>query len=143
MTRSHKHNDRDHKALAEGTATREESMPRYFAKSGFPQDPNKTKKNGCGRGNWGGPGDEVLDEQFTFTNPRRRSNSFGYSNNLLAFKTKFDINETDPVFEEGIHGPESDEGDAESRADTADNPEDTEHKQDSDGLQSATGSVSA
>ena len=53
VTRSHKHNDRDHAALADGTAEHEDHLPRYFAKSGHADaDPNKTKKNGGGKGNW-------------------------------------------------------------------------------------------
>lgn len=53
MTRSHKQNDRDHAALADGTAPPEEHLPRYFAKSGYADaDPKKTKKAGAGRGNW-------------------------------------------------------------------------------------------
>ena len=53
MTRSHKYNDRDHTGLADGTASPEEHLPRYFAKSGpVDADPKKTKKNGGGKGNW-------------------------------------------------------------------------------------------
>lgn len=53
VTRSHKQNDRDHAALADGTAPPEEHLPRYFAKSGYADaDPKKTKKAGAGRGNW-------------------------------------------------------------------------------------------
>lgn len=145
MARSHKQNDRNHKGVAEGTTIREDNKPRYFAKSGFPGDPNKTKKNGCGKGNWGGPGDEILDEQFTFSHTRRRSNSSVLSNHLLGLKTKFDINETEPVFEESIHGPGSDYGDVESNGDPADHQEDGELflKQHPDDLQSTTSSMSA
>lgn len=50
-------------------------------------------------------GEEVVDEQFNFVNARRRSNSSGYSNHLNDFKTKFEFNEPEPVFEESIHGP--------------------------------------
>jgi hypothetical protein len=59
-----------------------------------------------GRGN---PGDEVLDDQFNFSNARRRSNSSGYANNLQDFKTKFEFNEPEPVFEESVHGAEDPE----------------------------------
>jgi hypothetical protein len=53
VTRSHKFNDRDHAGLADGTASPQEHLPRYFAKSGFADaDPKKTKKNGGGKGNW-------------------------------------------------------------------------------------------
>lgn len=53
MTRSHKLNDRDHVALADGTASAEEHLPRYFAKAGhIDSDPKKVKKEGGGKGNW-------------------------------------------------------------------------------------------
>lgn len=53
VTRSHKNNDRDHVGLANGTASPEEHLPRYFAKSGHVDiDPKSTKKNGSGKGNW-------------------------------------------------------------------------------------------
>lgn len=43
------------------------------------------------------------DYGYTFTNQRRRSNS---SNQVLSdFKTKFETNEPDPVFQEEVHGP--------------------------------------
>jgi hypothetical protein len=37
-------------------------------------------------------------------NARRRSNSSSYTAGLKDFKTKFETVETEPVFEEGIHG---------------------------------------
>lgn len=53
VTRSHKHNDRDHVGLADGTAAPEEHLPRYFAKAGHVDaDPKKVKKEGGGKGNW-------------------------------------------------------------------------------------------
>jgi hypothetical protein len=106
MTRSHKFNDRDHAGLADGTAAPEEHLPRFFAKHGhLDTDPKKIKKNGGGKSNWGGPGEEVVDDNFNFTNARRRSNSSGYANGLRDFKTKFEFNEPEPVFEESVHGP--------------------------------------
>lgn len=103
MTRSHKFNDKDHAALAGGNAVPHEPLPKYFAKHGFPDaDPTKTKKNGAGRANWGSWGDEVMDEDFNFTNARRRSNSSTHSTNIEAFKTKFEVNEPEPVFEESM-----------------------------------------
>ncbi|KAF4124274.1 hypothetical protein GMORB2_5990 [Geosmithia morbida] len=114
-------NDRDHKAIADGTALPSESIPRFFGKHGFADtDPKKIKKDGGGKGNWGGFGDEVVDEGFTFTNPRRRSNSSSISHHHIAdFKTKFEINEPEPVFEESVHGPPAvdDNDDALSRTD--------------------------
>jgi len=105
MTRTHKYNDKNHAGLAGGTVLPQEHLPHYFAKNGFADsDPNKTKKNGGGKGNWGGAGQEVVDQPFNLTNARRRSNSSGYTN-LKDFKTKFDVNEPEPVFEETLHGP--------------------------------------
>lgn len=46
---------------------------------------------------------EMDDYGYNFTNSRRRSNS---STKVLGdFKTKFETNEQDPVFEEELHGP--------------------------------------
>ncbi|CAH0026466.1 unnamed protein product, partial [Clonostachys rhizophaga] len=106
MTRSHKANDRDHKGIAEGTASPVDHLPRFFAKHGYADvDPKKIKKDGGGKGNWGGFGDEVMDEGFSFTNARRRSNSSSFSHHVSDFKTKFEVNEAEPVFEESLHGP--------------------------------------
>lgn len=75
----------------------------------------------------GTAGDEIVDEDFRFVNPRRRSNSTGYANQLRDFKTKFDINETDPVFEETIHGaPEEDDGDDLSKTTSSESGRSTE-----------------
>lgn len=53
VTRSHKQNDRDHQGIADGTATREQHLPRYFAKHGHTdEEPNKYKKGGAGKANW-------------------------------------------------------------------------------------------
>jgi hypothetical protein len=109
MTRSHKANDRDHKGIAEGTISPTETVPRFFGKSGFADvDPKKVKKDGSGRGNWGTVNDDIAGEQFTFTNTRRRSNSSSFSH-ITDFKTKFEVNEPEPVFEESLHGPEEED----------------------------------
>jgi len=53
VTRTEKHNDRNHSGIADGTATAEEHLPRYFAKHGhIDADPKKVKKEGAGKGNW-------------------------------------------------------------------------------------------
>jgi len=105
MTRSHKANGKNHAGIAEGTALPVENGPKFFGKHGFEGvDPKKTKKNGCGKGNWGGPCEEVADEEFNWNHLRRRSNSFGATHHLAHFKTKFEVNEPEPVFEEGLHG---------------------------------------
>ncbi|KAL2758645.1 hypothetical protein ACRALDRAFT_1080392 [Sodiomyces alcalophilus JCM 7366] len=112
LTRSHKYNNRDHAGLADGTAAPQEYLPRYFGKSGFEgTDPKKIKKQGGGRGNWGAIGEEVFDEEddFSFAKPRRRSNSSTFAHHIREFKTKFDVNEPEPVFEESIHGPHEEE----------------------------------
>ncbi|KAF9738649.1 hypothetical protein PMIN01_03932 [Paraphaeosphaeria minitans] len=113
LTRSHKYTDRDHAGLAYGSAGPEEHLPRYFAKSGNAgEDPNKTKKNGGGKGNWGQAGDEVEDMGYNIANARRRSNSS--TNPARDFKTKFETIEPEPVFEEELHGPMGAELDKES-----------------------------
>ncbi|KAH0845144.1 STF2-like protein [Fonsecaea pedrosoi] len=104
MTRTNKGNDRNHSAIADGSALPEERLPRYFAKHGHVDaDPKGVKKQGGGKGNWGREGDEVHDYDYKFTNSRRRSNS---STQVLGdFKTKFETVDAEPVFEEGLHGP--------------------------------------
>ncbi|EFY91721.1 STF2-like protein [Metarhizium acridum CQMa 102] len=112
LTRSHKANDRDHKGLAEGTAVILDNLPRYTGKASFSDaDPKKVKKNGGGRGNWGNFADDVVDQDFSFNNARRRSNSSSASHHLNDFKTKFEVIDTEPVFEESVHGPVSEEDD--------------------------------
>ncbi|KAI1773515.1 hypothetical protein F4818DRAFT_112036 [Hypoxylon cercidicola] len=119
VTRSHKFNDKDHAGIAEGTVVPHDNIPKFFAKNGFDGvDPKKTKKNGGGKANWGSAGEEVVDEKFNFSNARRRSNSSGYSNHL-DFKTKFEINELEPVFDESLHGPEVDDDTALSKTETS------------------------
>lgn len=57
---------------------------------------------------------------FNFTKPRRRSNSSGGLHGVNDFKTKFEVNEPEPVFEESIHGtPVADEAEAEVEGDLA------------------------
>lgn len=63
----------------------------------------QTKKNILTR-HRGTIGDVVTDQGFTVTNARRRSNSSLSSHHLSDFKTKFEVNEPEPVFEESIHG---------------------------------------
>jgi hypothetical protein len=124
VTRSHKLNDRDHAGLADGTAAPEEHLPRYFAKSGHVDaDPNKIKKNGGGKGNWGRSGDEMQDYGYTFANSRQRSNS--HTQSLSDFKTKFETIEPDVVFNEDIHGPAIEEDD-ENNNDAAEKMKSTE-----------------
>lgn len=55
--------------------------------------------------NRGNPGDEVIDDQFNMSHPRRGSNSAGHAN-IADFKSKFEMNDVEPVFEETLHGPE-------------------------------------
>ncbi|KAL2408233.1 hypothetical protein ABEF95_003108 [Exophiala dermatitidis] len=108
LTRTSKGNDRNHSALADGTATAEDRVPRFFAKHGHADaDPTSVKKQGHGKGNWGREGEEVEDYGYTFTNARRRSNSSTHA--LGDFKTKFETRDTEPVSEEGLHGPTEDD----------------------------------
>ncbi|PHH50415.1 hypothetical protein CFIMG_004517RA [Ceratocystis fimbriata CBS 114723] len=98
LTRTH----RDNHEQASGAVR----MPKYYGKAGYTStDPKNTKKNGNGKANWGAIGDDLLDDEFNFTHTRRRSNSSSFSNTVRSFKTKFDVNEPEPVFEEELHGP--------------------------------------
>ncbi|KAI5237616.1 hypothetical protein E4T43_07968 [Aureobasidium subglaciale] len=111
MTRSHKVNDRDHVGLANGTASLQEHLPRYFAKSGFNanNDPNRVKKSGNGKGNWGRHGEELedMDDVYRPSKPRRRSNA---SAQLLdAMTSKFEVTEAVPMFKHNVHGPSADD----------------------------------
>lgn len=64
--------------------------------------------------------EDVADQDIRFTNARRRSNSSSISHHIVDFKTKFDFNDTEPVFEESLHGPISEEeGDDLSKTDTS------------------------
>lgn len=87
--------------------------------------PNKTKKNGGGRGNWGREGDELLDQidMVNLSKPRRQSNSSMYAA-LATIRTKFEDVEDEPVFIESLHGNRpsdiSDAGDSMSEADSMD-----------------------
>lgn len=58
----------------------------------------------------GTPGDESQDYGYSFTNARRRSNSSSHGHAIGDFKTKFEAVETDPVFEEELHGAKDDVG---------------------------------
>jgi len=111
MTRTHKFNDRDHRAEAEGLPHLA-FLPKYFGKNGFGGDPNRFKKNGGGKANWGNAGEEIADQgNFHMFHARRRSN--GNILDLSEFVTKFDVNEPEPVFDENLHGPIVTEADAE------------------------------
>ncbi|RYN81478.1 hypothetical protein AA0120_g10036 [Alternaria tenuissima] len=126
MTRSHKFTDRDHAGIADGTAERETRLPKFFGKSGHADtDPTKTKKGGSGKGNWGAAGDEVEDIRPNMAYARRRSNSS--THNMKDFKTKFETIETEPVFEEEIHGPLGEELEKQSTTSTENSIAEEEH----------------
>lgn len=61
----------------------------------------------------GNLGDELIDHDFNFHNARRRSNSSSLSSHIENFKTKFEVNEPEPVFEEEM-GPDDQEAKTES-----------------------------
>ncbi|KAI0853173.1 hypothetical protein F5Y00DRAFT_133994 [Daldinia vernicosa] len=64
-------------------------------------------------------GSEVAEEDFNFVNARRRpSNSSSFSAHG-EFKTKFEIIEPEPVFEERLHGPELEDEIALSKIETS------------------------
>ncbi|KAI5844122.1 hypothetical protein BZA05DRAFT_421904 [Tricharina praecox] len=104
MTRSHKHND-----IPKNTdePAPDKAIPKFFGKHGFTdQAPNKVKKNGGGKGNWGHDGGEVEDlEEYISYKPRRRSNSISHAEAMMP--TKFDQNDPEPVFEEELETVET------------------------------------
>lgn len=50
----------------------------------------------------------MFDEDFNFNKTRRRSNSSSVSGHVRELKTKWEVNETEPVFEESVHGADED-----------------------------------
>ena len=70
----------------------------------------------------GRDGDEAQDYGYNFANARRRSNSS--TNALGDFKTKFEGNDVEPVFEESLHGPS--EEDVEKASTASDKEESTD-----------------
>jgi hypothetical protein len=73
----------------------------------------------------GTPGDEVEDIRPNMANARRRSNSS--THNMKDFKTKFETIETDPVFEEEVHGPMGEELEKQSTTSTDKSVDEEEH----------------
>lgn len=122
MTRTHKINGVNHQAILEGIP-RPQVIPKFFGKSGFVDtNPKKTKKNGGGKGNWGNVGDEVIDDdEFHFAKARRRSNSSSISNHQRELRSKFDMNDTEPVFEESVHGPDDEDVDDADKSESGSN----------------------
>jgi len=116
MTRSHKVNDVPHNHPEAEAHFAENQIPKYFGKQGHvDQAPYKIKKNGSGKGNWGRDGDELqdlasLDEPMNIFKARRRSNSQAHAEDIV--KSKFEVNEMVPVFDEDVHGavPEDADG---------------------------------
>jgi hypothetical protein len=51
----------------------------------------------------------VRDELFNFANARRRSNSSSFGHDVSNFKTKFEVNDPEVVFEESLHGAREDD----------------------------------
>lgn len=116
MTRSHKATDRDHSGLANGTASPEEHLPKYFGKSGYAgESPTNTKKQGGGKGNWGQHGlSELEDYEYNATNPRRRTNSFSAAAGHNVYKSKFEAVDPEVIeFDEDLHGASAVEKDNE------------------------------
>lgn len=99
MTRSHKANDPPHGVPEDQLAARD-ALPRNFGKhAAHVEVPNKAKKNGGGKANWGRDGEEVLDEpEFNFNNARRRSNSESHGGYV---RSKFEVAD-EPVFDEAL-----------------------------------------
>ncbi|KAI5286485.1 hypothetical protein KEM55_000283, partial [Ascosphaera atra] len=62
------------------------------------------------------PGDEMEDYGYSFVKARRHSNSGNHD--IQGFKSKFEVVEPEPVFEEAIHGPLADKDEAMSKVST-------------------------
>jgi hypothetical protein len=75
----------------------------------------------------GRDGDEVEDMPYNMTNARRRSNSS--TTQLKDFKTKFETVETEPVFEEELHGPMGEELEKQSTASSENKSVDEEERE--------------
>jgi hypothetical protein len=73
----------------------------------------------------GTPGDEVEDLRPNMAYARRRSNSS--TQNMKDFKTKFETVETEPVFEEELHGPMGEELEKQSTTSTDKSVDEEEH----------------
>jgi hypothetical protein len=118
MTRSHKANDPPHGASEDLLASRD-ALPRNFGKhAAHVEVPNKAKKNGGGKANWGRDGDEVIDEpEFNFNNARRRSNSESHGGYI---RSKFEVSD-EPVFDEALAEQMSRAADAHVDVETASN----------------------
>jgi len=95
MTRSHKANDPVHNSEAQGQGA-PDTLPRNFGKhASHTEPPNRAKKNGGGKANWGREGDELIDSrEFTMHHARRRSNSKGHIEDM--FTSKFEVHEEEP-----------------------------------------------
>ncbi|KAF3907222.1 hypothetical protein ABW20_dc0101505 [Dactylellina cionopaga] len=109
MTRTTKANDVPHNNPELAALNTENHYPKFFAKSGFEGTaPTKTKKDGGGKGNWGQPGDELEDlDEFNMNSPRRYSNTSPVHS--FQLKSKFEVPEEDPLYDEDRHGPSLDE----------------------------------
>jgi len=89
--------------------------PHMFTHNGHPdQNPQHTKKNGAGRGNWGSPGDEINDliddgEINPVFNKRRGSNSSGNEVKFDAIQHNYDHIDEDDEDDEDDQLDEGDE----------------------------------
>jgi hypothetical protein len=73
----------------------------------------------------GTPGEEVEDIKPNMAYARRRSNSS--THNMKDFKTKFETIETEPVFEEELHGPIGEELEKQSTTSSDKSVDEEEH----------------
>lgn len=63
---------------AKWTVHEASSDPKWFTHNGvYGSDPTKVKKQGAGKGNWGRPGDEMLDDEaiLMFNQSKRRNSN--------------------------------------------------------------------
>jgi len=97
MTRTQKANNPIHSST-EGS---ENPLPRNFGKhANHAEGPNRAKKGGAGKANWGRDGDEINDtEEFRIHNARRRSNSKGVLDYMVS---KYEIDDEQPAFDDAM-----------------------------------------
>lgn len=77
---------------AKWTVHEASSEPKWFTHNGFyGVDPTKVKKNGAGKGNWGQPGDELLDTEDQinmFGKSGRRNSNHQENERMLQERSK-------------------------------------------------------
>lgn len=85
---------------AKWTVHEASSEPKWFTHNGYyGSDPTKVKKLGAGKGNWGKPGDELVDDdiEVSMFNKSKRRNS-NHQEHESAIKERMKVIE-DQIFQ--------------------------------------------